>query len=336
MPKMSSITKTTSRRLYLLLIVILYAGLSALFAYLVAQNAKEILKLFKHITWDYAFASILLHIPIIALGGLSFHIIATRFNIHQHFRDWFGISFIANFMNHLLPYRPGVLFRYIYLRKHYHMKTADYVYVTITCLGFILLISALFMLWGWFFGSQISEFYIFPILNIGILFIIIVAIYWIKKAQKRDTSQINNVMKNWFKNFNFILSHPFSLFFSLGTIFLLNFFTALVFYILFFALKAPIDFSYAIFMAGVISLALLFPITPGNIGVLETLAGILTLNAYNDFSLGFSVVALYRFTQWVPSLLLGMGFSFLLMGRFLPSSADFGGKNQTQLNLEGE
>lgn len=316
--------------------VLVYFALSCIFAYLFFTNAQEIYKLFKHITWDYSFVTILLHIPNIALGGLSFHFIAKRFHVYQQFRDWFGMSFVANFLNHLLPYRPGVLLRYFYLRKHYHMRTSDYVYVTLTCFFVILTIGALFTLWGWAFGSKIHEFYIFPIITVMILFIITAIIYALKRAERRNGPPLHDMIQDWIHHLNLIFNRPLNLILCLCAIILLNLITALVFYILFIALNTPIEFNYAIFIAGVLNLALLFPITPGNIGVLETLVGILTSNAFNDFSLGFSVVALYRITQWVPSLVLGMSFSFLLIGRFFPTKADFGDENQTQLNLRGE
>ncbi len=64
---------------------------------------------------------------------------------------------------------------------------------------------------------------------------------------------------------------------------------------------------------------MIFPITPGNIGVLETLVGTLTQMMYHDFSLGFSVTALFRATQWIPSIVLGTSFSLLLAGSFIPN-----------------
>lgn len=268
---------------------------------------------------------ILLQIPMIALGGYAFKILCTAFNIHLRWQDWAGLSFIANFLNQLLPYRPGMAFRYLYLRQHYHMKTTEFIYVMLVYLLLTLIISAAFTLIGWFVGDLPKSFNQITIL--ALLLIVALSGFFIWLRMRSATSfqksqplySVSQVIHKSLEAIHILIKNPVIFIGSLLSLIVVNLLTALIFYAIFLATGFTLPLSNCIFLVGIITIAMIFPITPGNIGVLETLVGTLTQMMYHDFSLGFSVTALFRATQWIPSIVLGTSFSLLLAGSFIPN-----------------
>lgn len=275
----------------------------------------ELSAVFSRVQWVYIGVLSLIHIPMIALGGLSFKFLCSHYHIYLRWTEWAGLSFIANFLNQLLPYRLGMGFRYLYMRQHFQMTNAQFVYVMLVYFIFTILVCAFFALLGWLLSDLPQSFNHLFYLSclIGLFFAGL--ILWLKFSHFKTTK----ILGDLFHALQQLIADPKIFFYSLFALIGVNLLTALLFYLCLVAIHAPIPMTDCLFLVGILTVAMLFPITPGNIGLLEALFGTLTQLIYHDFSMGFAAIALFRVSQWIPSVILGCSFSFLLAGSILPS-----------------
>lgn len=290
---------------------------------LIFHYAKDIYATLTQVKWPIICLLIFLHIPMIALGGLAFKILCTPFKIYLRWQDWAGLSFIANLLNQLFPYRPGMGFRYLYLRQRYKMSNAEFIYVMLVYFLFTLAISAAFTLIGGLTGAIPKSFNHIMLIALALVTLIAFFILWLNIHRPSEKSSLHRLVQKTLHAMHILVNNPAILIGSSISLILANILAALIFYVTFIAIGTPLPFSNCLFLVGIIVIAMIFPITPGNIGVLEALVGTLTQMMYQDFSLGFSVVALYRASQWVPSIVLGSSFSLVLVGTLIPRQKEF-------------
>lgn len=250
---------------------------------------------------------IVLNIPYIALGGLAFDVLCRLYSIHLRWVDWFGLSFIANFMNQLVPYRPGMGFRYLYLHQHYKMRLTQFTFIMLGYFIIMLLSGIAFTASGWLIPGLPVVFYktltISLIVAIGLVVILVL---------------LKHLQHSLWKAIALYTNNPNILLTSWLCLLVMHFLGALLLLISFKALAFSPPFLHCIFLTGLLSIAMIISVTPGNIGVLEMLLGTLTQIMYNDFTVGFSAMALFRASQWFTSLFLGTYFSIKLVGRIFP------------------
>jgi len=276
---------------------------------------SDILAVFSRVQWSYIGILSLLHIPMIALGGLSFKLLCSHYKIFLKFKDWAGLSFIANFLNQLLPYRLGMGFRYLYMRQHFHMTNRQFIYVMLIYFVFTIVICAIFALLGWVFSNLPANFNHLFYVTCLLGFLFTGFIIWLKHRHFKATNTLGEALKA----LQDLIADPKIFLFSFISLIFVNLLMTALFYLCLLAIHAPLPISHCLFLVGVLTIAMLFPLTPGNIGVLEALFGTLTQVIYHDFSMGFAAIALYRVSQWIPSIILGSTFSFLLAGSIIPS-----------------
>lgn len=248
---------------------------------------------------------IVLNIPYIALGGLAFDVLCRLYSIHLRWQDWFGLSFIANFMNQLLPYRPGMGFRYVYLKQHYNMKLSEFTFIMIGYFLIMLMSGIAFTASGWLIPGLPVAFYKTLTLCLGVAIGLILILVLLKRLPLLRTVAL-------------FINNPNTLLISCFCLLVMHLLGALMLFISFKALAFSSPFLHCIFLTGLLSIAMIIPVTPGNIGVMEALMGSLTQIMYNDFTLGFSTMALFRASQWVTSSFFGVVFSLKLVGRIFP------------------
>lgn len=292
-----------------------YFCLITLICALFYYHHVEIIAVFLRVEWAYIGILSLLHIPMIALGGLSFKFLCSHYHIHLRWTEWAGLSFIANFLNQLLPYRLGMGFRYLYMRQHFQMTNAQFVYVMFIYFIFTIVICALFALLGWLWSELPQSFNQLFYISCLIGGIFASLILWLKLSRFKTTKMLGSILQALQQ----LIADPKIFFYSLLALVGVNVLTTLLFYLCLMAIHAPLPIAPCLFLVGILTVAMLFPLTPGNIGVLEALFGTLTQLIYHDFSMGFAAIALYRVSQWLPSILLGSSFSFLLAGSIIPS-----------------
>lgn len=299
--------------------LLLFCAITGLILYF----GKDIFIQFKSIAPLFILISIVLQIPMIASGGLAFKILCTSLDISMRFKDWVGLSFIANFLNQLLPYRPGVGFRYLYMRQHYHMKAVQFVHVMFIYFLLTMLSSCAFTLIGWFNSKITTNYYTHILSACGFFIAILLCIFFLRFLFSHNRPSHSGFIEKLTVALNTLLNNPGALISATLSLLTLNALTAIIFYLIFLSLGNPLPFADCIFIVGIVILSMIIPITPGNIGVLESIVGTLTQMLYQDFSLGFSATALFRVSQWIPSVLLGTCFSLVLAGSLLPKFSQY-------------
>lgn len=281
----------------------------------------DIKKTFINIDFAWLLLLVPLHTIVLILNGFSFRELCIPFDYRLKWQDWMGLSFIANFVNQLLPYRPGLLIRYLYLKKKYQMPLDIYAWTTIAYLVIIVSVSALFSTLGWWLGKLfiiepkyifLISFIFFTTIGLGVI------LKKITYVERLPTSSIQNIIHNMILSFRRI-THSFSaLLFAIGSMLISHLLISIIFYCSFCALATPVNFYHCMFISGILYLASIVPITAANIGIAESLAGFLTQIIYQDFGIGFSAAAIFRVSQWIPTFVLGSLFSFILMKNINP------------------
>ena len=289
--------------------------------FLVMMHKDEFGSLFQNTKPIPMLTLILLQIPLIALRGYPFKVLVSSLGYEIRIRDWAGLSFIANFLNLVLPYRPGMVFRYWYLKKHYRLPLSHFTRVSLFYFALLIACSGLMVVFP-LFWIPIPEVFLAPFylflewLGLGVLltgFTLIGLGFLLKRLQVKAKS------KELLKSFAPFIKHPHHLLKTLTGFIILQGLTGLSFYVTFIGLNAPLSFIHCIFIVGFSTLFMIVPLTPGNFGLLETALGGLTQALFGNFSLGFSAILLFRIAQLLISTLLGSGFCLLLLGHFFPS-----------------
>ena len=92
----------------------------------------------------------------------------------------------------------------------------------------------------------------------------------------------------------------------------------------FYAMGLHASFALAAIVVSLITLSSIILITPGNVGISETIVGLITQQLYGDFAIGFSSIALYRACNIATAVLAGMPLSYSLFGSLIPKTTHSG------------
>lgn len=307
-----------------ILIKIAMLTLIGILVYIGVNHGVAIKDTIKQIQLNWLALFILLQFMMISLSGLAFHILSIPFEFHLKWYDWMGLSFIANFINQLLPYRPGMAFRFYYLKKNYGMPFKVFMWIMLIYLAFTFIIAGSFSISGWLYG----ELYMIDRNDILMMVLVIGAVFFAAflirilrnkfNQQKTSDHPIQKTLQNCLSAFQHAAIHP--VYLVLSTFVFLSIYSTicLLFYLIFMALNHQVPITHCMFITGIMIFASIIPITAANIGVNESLVGSLTQLMYDDFSIGFSVTLIFRISQLIPGILLGSLFSFCLVGNIIP------------------
>lgn len=303
------------KALHLALRLTAYLLFAAVFIYILMNHGHDIQNALSKIEYKWLLILVPLQFAMIAISGFAFKILSLPFDFKLKWHDWMGLSFIANFMNQLLPYRPGFAFRYLYLKQNYNMPLNIYLWIMTAYLAITCFIAACFCLLGWLFGKL----YIIDGRQILLVLILCSGLilfgYFLKKS---SNTQVATGFDSLFTALKKMIHAPGILSISSMSFIISYLIITLLFYSIFISLHHPIAFTHCMFLTGIITVASIVPITAANIGVNESLMGVLTQLLYQDFSLGFSATLIYRMSQWIPAFIFGTLFSFYLVGNIFP------------------
>jgi uncharacterized membrane protein YbhN (UPF0104 family) len=279
--------------------------------FILYKHSNQLVYYSKNISWRYAFNICFFQALFLSFAGLAFALLCKTKVNNATWSEWIGLSFIANLLNQILPYRPGLIVRYLYLNKNHQLKLRDYVSINLLFFLFISLIGFIFFSIGMFFlpidiKNQLTTQYSLPNNYLPITLLIIVfitaSVFLFKRFIKKTYKRIFN--KQNFKSILNILFMHISL--------------ALSFYFCFKALNYPVPFIDTVCITGAVTVASIISLTPGNIGVIETLLGSLTLWWYSDFSIGLAAAIIYRGSNFFSSS-IGSGLFFFKLADKIPS-----------------
>lgn len=287
--------------------------------FLIFIHHEEFLNLSTQLQLPSLIALVLLQIPFIGLGGWPFKTLVTPLGYSLRWRDWFGLSFVANFINQILPYRPGLAFRYFYLKKNYGMTLSHFTVTMLLYTWIMLLCSSMMIIAPWLLRASLQRenIMVFTLWGtfglLGLMVVFVLGLLWIKHHKPHWIRQ-----KQVFAHLKSLVKNPKILMMTVAGFILMQGCLILSFKLVFMALNHSVHWLDLVFIAGLFIWCLIVPITPGNIGLIEAFMGGLTQTLYGQFSLGFSAIVLWRIAQLGVGLLLGTGFSWLLIGQILP------------------
>lgn len=253
----------------------------------------------------------LMHTPIVALGGLAFYILTT-YQSKIKLLDALGLSFIASGLNQILPYRPGMVYRFAFLKAKYQMALSLFAAIMLLYFILTLTIGCLFTLLGWWQG----ELYAIDVKHYIWVLVIICMLLLFASIPSRKTLTLEDATHSsiWAKLLIMKqnLLKPYIVGCNIFIFLVMHLLISCSLLIIFKALDYEIGLYSCIFFAGMLSLSSIIHVTPGNLGVSEGLLASLTHALYQDFSLGLAVSLIFRMTQWIPVIILGLYFSLKL------------------------
>ena len=242
------------------------------------------------------------------LNGLIIKYMVQAYNKNIKFREWFGLSVVQNFVNHITISKASIPLKAIYFKKKHNIPYT----FGITVIGAATILA---MFVYTFLGIIISFIYNF---NFAILLVFLVSflligftIFLFPMLPSIRYKKINyvvdsiNEIRNFRKNYRFMVGIVlFNVFILIFSAFRLYFCFKAVSY------DMPLNFCFIISLFNAISLVL--AITPANIGVREA---IITLSAKYFGAMaeiGLSVALLDRTLIVIFSFTLGPIFSYFL------------------------
>ncbi|MFO1258460.1 MAG: lysylphosphatidylglycerol synthase transmembrane domain-containing protein [Gammaproteobacteria bacterium] len=279
---------------------LIYCTLILFFIWVFHHFETQFRTSFSVLSWSHFLILNFLQVIIIGCGGLPFKTLCLALNINIRFRDWLGLSFAASLLNQALPYRPGLAFRFFYLKAHYQLNGPAFGAVSFIYLILMTLSAIVLGFLACLFSNLPTELEdkLLPALGVfSLAIMILILIKWWSKGQIIRLPGIPECHK--------IVQHPRYLIWSTFYVIFALLIGSLSFYLIFNEIRVPLPFSQCVFLISLLSISMLVPITPGNLGIAETIIGSLTHLLYGDFTQGFMAVILFRLSQLTVSLTLG-------------------------------
>ena len=250
--------------------------------------------------WDFVIIS-LLQCPIIVLLIWPSVYLIRQHGYYVSFRDIFLLAHVCNMFNSILPYRPGIGIRWLFLKHHYKVPTMVFIINSVCFYSFLLLFTLIvFILMGMhldlperFYASSKSPYVTAVLAMLGILFVGTVA----RKVKNKNliVQYIQKVSQKKLSLLIFLVT-------TSSNIFLMAF----ALYLAFAALGQTLYPGACLWLICGLVLSSTVHVTPGNIGISEFVVGSLTEYMFHDFSLGLAAFLIFRVTQMTTAFIIGL------------------------------
>ncbi len=280
------------------------------------EHKDEFAPLFRQVSLLWVGVLIGLQVLWVGLGGLSFWSVARTLGNRVSAHQALGLSYIANAMNQLLPYRPGLAFRCLYLKHHTQMSLKDFSFITL-----LMLLAQIGLNAPWLFhpAHQAYELIIEQTptwVGVGLVIMFVAIVGLLGFAMKSGFTWVAHYLEQ-FKRY---WAQKPALILSLSLFVLTELMALATIALLFLALGHPIGMLDALFFAALRTLSLIIPVTPSNLGVLELVFATFTEILFGQFTLGVTVIVLWRVLQLLVAMTVGPAYCLLLLGRFFPKT----------------
>lgn len=261
----------------------------------VSNHSEKVLEIWESFSANDI--SILVSLQFCAVFFLSYPI-TIFFRTHNLYTKLFDIIFLTyacNFFNHLVPYRPGVALRWWYLKKHYSVSST--LFFSVMSVYFVWLVLAAiitFIITAVFLNIPLNiifQQFKFPAFTLLIVLLFMVLL-WTKIRHYPYFENIVQTLKLISKANTCQLIASTLIFYMLMGVTLM---------ICFEKIGHAIPLHAALFFLCTLKLTSIIQITPGNAGIAEVAVGALTQWLYQDFTIGFSAIAIFRITQLTAS-----------------------------------
>jgi|SRR3989344_3199118 len=275
---------------------------------------------FKHV----AMVSPLYIIPLFILGSLFLYInglilkyLTEPFNIFLNNKEGFSLSILTTLGNYITPFRAGSGIRAVYLKKRYNFSYSAFlctllaIYLLIFLVNSFIGLASLFLLYVENGVFNFSIFTLFFSIFTLLLFITIFNFDY-KDTKYRIINKLFKVLNHWKiikSNIKIISIISILVFFQSLVISLMMFLEFIIF-------GFKISFVSSLFLSVIFTLSLLISITPGALGIKET------LTVFSAKLIGISplqtlpVALLHSIIFIIIVFLLSPFCSYILLGKF--------------------
>lgn len=255
----------------------------------------QFIPILSQFSWSSLIPIFILQGVFLVLMGHPFKRLTLRWDIQLTLRDWIRLGVVSNFLNHLLPWRPGLGYRYWLLSQYYQMTLKQFIWTHAWLLLYSVIISGS-LLWVTWPREKLplslhQESLIW--IAMGLIFLL-VGMRAFQSSQAVPSQSTIRLKESLLVGLELIVLKGIS---------------AFIFLLCFSAFQIPLSFQYCVLFSGLLTLLSLFPLTPGNIGITESAIGFLSSFILEDFAYGFLAMALFRATQLSTSGVLSFAIS---------------------------
>ncbi len=295
------------KRLDLIILVII---IPALVVYVFRH--QEEFKLIKQIDYLFLFPMALIVLAIFALNGLITKLYVKLFGTELTPREWFGLSAITAMGNYLAPFRGGIAGKALYLKKKHQFPYTSFLaaytssYILLFLVGSLLGLLSLEL---FYLSHQLVDWRL-----VAFFFVVLAVIIAALKASSYTPTGEGRIAQHW-RNLNQgwqYIKDDKSLLLKVSLLFLTNFIMiSLQLYFGYMAIAHQIPYQAALFMAVILSFSIFTSITPGNLGVQESVIAILSQLFGLGFNEGLLVAGLLRIVLMSVAFTLGPIYSYI-------------------------
>jgi uncharacterized protein (TIRG00374 family) len=284
------------------LITLIVISISLYFA---SKNGLE-LSLITKIGIHHLAILILLNLLSLISNSIINMILLNAIGSNISFIESFLLNTVGSWFNTILPFQGGALGRAFYLKNKYNTPYSKFIsmqfgtYVLSFLLGGFLGI----ILWIWLFIQRIYMpsliLFFFLAILFSMLFLCFIPTLNRATRKNRLSNIIVNIINGWhdLKNECCFIKLFFFIFFNYLV-------SAFLLYVAFLAFGESHNFISMAFISLLISLTQIITITPGNLGIRETITGIMSQLVNSSFGFGVIISGLLRLISFSILLIIG-------------------------------
>ncbi len=260
---------------------------------------------------------VLLVSSILFFNGLLTKLFVGLFGTELTPREWFGLSAITAMANYLTPFRGGAAGKALYLKKKHNfpyttfLATFSAYYLLVFSMGSALGLLTLTLLYLIYQLADWRLFSFFLIVSLAIWGAFKFSNY-IPKGNSRIFKRWRNLIQGW----QDIKGDKIFLIKVCFIIFILYMIGSLQFYCAYRAISHKIPYLLALFIAILTSFSLFISLTPGNLGIQESVIALLSKLLGLGFNEGLLVAGLLRVVMICVVFTFGPICSYMLTKSF--------------------
>jgi len=279
---------------------------------------QEVFRIIGTIKWPFMGCIALIWIVNMLVGGLKNKVFLQLFGVELSFKEWFGLRIVSLMTNHLIPFQgAGMTTNAVYLKKRHRFSYSGFTSIAMAHyhLSFLVSSSLGVLVVGGIYLKHNVFMLNMCILFLSILFGILIGILIIPKLLASVSSTQNSflkILKTSLEGWQRIRSDRELILKMTLLILMVLLIQALRFYVGYKALSLNVSVLPLLLLAIVNEYSSLIRITPGNLGIRETVIALVSKVIGIGFDEGLVLGAILRGVNMIMIFILGPLFSYLL------------------------
>jgi uncharacterized membrane protein YbhN (UPF0104 family) len=253
---------------------------------------------------------------VICVNGYVTKVFLVPFGVRLKPKEWFGLALLTTLGNYLTPFRGGMAFKGIYLKKRLKLPYSTFAstvaasYILVFLMGGVLGIGTLLMIFR-LYGTIQWKLLSFLFIVSATMIVILIFRPTIENPRNRSTRILKNTLDGWR-----MISRNIALVIKVSVLITLNFIIICArLYYGYKMFRIDIGILPAFAMSLMTGFAILIAVTPGNLGIQETVIGFISKLMGPGFNEGFMVAGVLRAVNMVVVCALGPVFAYPLFKR---------------------